>query len=98
MIRDGCLDNLLETTQISDSLEGNAAESVSFQFNGFTFGDGSSVFLQCSIALCALDSYGDYVQPGCGVIFGGDSCAAFSEGSKMGYSIGNAQWAVESKK
>merc|ERR1712176_1359959 len=88
IILDGCLAQLVKTTELSSDLVGNSANTVDFKFNGFTFAAGSdSIYLKCSISLCAIVE-GELVESGCGFNHGGDSCAALSASSSMGYSMG----------
>lgn len=89
IIRDGCLDRLLQTSELNDDLVGDGVDPVDFKFNGFTFAaTADTIYLKCSVSLCAT-SGGELVEPGCGLTYGGDSCAAYSADSTMGYSIGS---------
>lgn len=83
LIADGCLDDLTGTAEAED-LEGDESTTVDFTFNGFTFENAEdTLYLKCTIELCATDSNGDFVDSSCGFAYGGDDCA--DSDSTMGY-------------
>lgn len=84
VIQDGCMDNLLAASAITDDLLGDSATDVDFSFNGFTFASTSdTVYLSCDIVLCALDSNGDKVDSTCGYANIDGSCTDAT--STLGY-------------
>ena len=51
----------------TNKLRGNADNDVDFIFNGFTFESTSdTLYVECTIALCALDEDGEFQNAGCG--------------------------------
>jgi hypothetical protein len=67
IIRDGCLSDLVEARELRDNLRGHSTSSVDFAFNGFTFESTSdTLYVECAIVLCALDTNNDFVNPTCG--------------------------------
>jgi hypothetical protein len=67
IFKNGCLDNLVDTTQLTTNLRGDHETSVDFKFNGFTFESSSdTLFLECEIVLCALDASGMFQEATCG--------------------------------
>jgi len=84
IIKDGCMDILLNAE--SDELKGNNTNDVDFDFNGFTFSSSmSTLYLECTIILCALNTDGSFKDSECGYQYGGDDCAAFNEDKTLNY-------------
>jgi len=83
IIEDGCLDVLTGAAEESANLRGAAASTVDFSFNGFTFESSSdTLYLKCTIEMCALNLDGTFVDSSCGFAYGGDDCVDTS--STMG--------------
>merc|ERR1711868_242421 len=69
----------------SPSTESSSLRSstVDFSFNGFTFESSSdTLYLKCTIEMCALNLDGTFVDSSCGFAYGGDDCVDTS--STMG--------------
>lgn len=84
VIKDGCLDNLLDTT--ASTLGGDSSSvDVDFSFNGFTFASTSDiVYLTCDIVLCAIDtSDNSLIDASCGADKIDGACTDAS--STLGY-------------
>jgi hypothetical protein len=87
ILADGCLDNLVETAELSSNLRGDSISPVDFSFNGFTFESTSdTLYLECTVVLCAIDTNGDFVDPTCGFDDTdlSTTCAAASAGKALG--------------
>jgi len=94
IMKHGCLDNLIHTTELSGNLRGDLMTPVDFSFNGFTFESNSdTLYVECKIVLCAIDENGDFLNPVCGFNSKfdalSDACedAATADSSALGYSI-----------
>merc|ERR1739848_130174 len=88
LIADGCLDILTATSE-ADDLEGDDSTTVDFTFNGFTFENAEdTLYLKCTIELCALNSDGSLVDSSCGFAYGGDDCV--DADSTMGYNMASS--------
>jgi len=86
IIRDGCMDNLLEATSTNMRGRGAQDEDVDFEFNGFTFSSTmSTLYLECTIVLCAIDTNGDFQDSTCGYQYGNDDCASFDATKTLDY-------------
>merc|ERR1712187_180580 len=76
IIEDGCLDVLTAAAEESSYLRGSSSSNVDFSFNGFTFeSTADTLYVKCSIEMCALNSDGTFVDSNCGFAYGGDDCA-----------------------
>jgi len=76
IIEDGCLDTLTAAAEESSYLRGSSSSTVDFSFNGFTFESSSdTLYLQCTIEMCALNTDGTFVDSTCGFAYGDDDCA-----------------------
>merc|ERR1712227_922784 len=65
------------------SSESSSSNPVDISFNGFTFESSSdTLYLKCTIEMCALNLDGTFVDSSCGFAYGGDDCADTS--STMG--------------
>ena len=88
VLKNGCLDILVGTTELSGNLRGDDGADVAFSFNAFTFSSsGDPLYLRCNIALCALDSNGDFIKSNCGwnpstIV---DDCVAENADKQYGY-------------
>jgi hypothetical protein len=92
ILKNGCLDNLIATTELSDNLRGSSVSDVDFSFNGFTFESNSdTLYVECKIVLCAVDEFGDFINPDCGFDDSdlATTCAAAesADNSALGYSV-----------
>jgi len=92
IMKHGCLDNLVATTELSGSLIGDSSTPVNFRFNGFTFESNSdTLYVECNIVLCAVDDSGAFLNPDCGFSFTNltTTCetAAEDSSSALGYSL-----------
>jgi len=89
VIKDGCLDKLVDAKEITGKdLKGTKDETgVDFSFNGFTFQDTKDqLFLECSIVVCAIDDKGAFKDTSCGFTVGGKDKKCVKDNT-MGYNV-----------
>lgn len=95
ILKDGCLDNLVGTAEVSDDLRGDDSNTVEFSFNGFTFESTSdTLYLECSIVLCAIDSSGDFLDAGCGFDDTDLTTTCAASGYGLGTSLGMTEASI----
>lgn len=93
IIKDGCLDKIVDVSEMNSDLIGADGDSVQLSFTAFQFASSSNLdknHLGCDLRLCATDHNGEFVDQACSFNYGGDNCASYTSDDNMGYNLATA--------